>query len=98
MTVSGSSTVITVTLGDMAQIHKGFVTKVQPNVFIDGCDWPIINVIKLTDGSNPANMNVMFTPQVQSVISCADFSIKLAPNKYAGKVSWSVSLGKLKIN
>ena len=97
MAVSGSSTVITVTLGDMAQIHKGFVTKVQPNVFIDGCDWPIINVVKVTDGSNPANMNVMFTPQVQSVISCADFSIKFAPNKYAGKVSWSVSLGKLKI-
>ena len=58
LAVSGSNTVITVTLGDLAQIHKGFVVKIQPNVFVDGCDWPIMNVQKVTDENNPGSINV----------------------------------------
>ena len=93
MTVSGSSTVITVTLGDLAQIHKGFVVKIQPNVFIDGCDWSIMNVQKVTDASNPGTMNLKFNSQTQTAISCSNLSVKLDTSGSVGSVNCNLSLG-----
>lgn len=94
MAVSGSSTVITVTMGDLAQIHKGFVVKIQPNVFVDGCDWPIMNVQKVTDGSAPASMNLKFNSQAQTAPSCSNLSVKIDTTGSVGSVSCNLSLGK----
>ena len=94
LAVSGSNTVITVTLGDLAQIHAGFVVKIQPNVFVDGCDWPIMNVQKVTDASNPGSLNVKFKSQAQSAVSCSSLSVKLDSSGSVGGVSCNISLGK----
>ena len=77
LAVSGSNTVIAFTLGDLAQIHKGFVVIIQPNVFVDGCDWPIMNVEKATDSSNPGSMNGQFNSRAQTVVLFSKFSVKL---------------------
>jgi len=96
LTFDATKTYIKVTMGENAQIHKGFVAKIQPNVFVSGCDWPIMNALKITDGANPTSLNVKFDSNEQSAVVCQDVSFKLEPTGKVGDISCDLSIDSLK--
>ena len=78
LTYTATETVIEVKVGEKAKVQSGFVVKVQPNVFVNGCDWPILDVVKVTDATNPpATLKVKFTETKDSVVTCDELSLKV---------------------
>lgn len=77
MEITSPNTVITVKVGDNAKIKKATVLKVLPNVFVSGCDWPIMNTLKITDAAEPTSLDIMFPDNAITAVSCEDFSLKL---------------------
>ena len=80
--VMGNETVITIETGVGAYIHKDFYLKVQPNVFIEGCDWPILDILRVNDGAQPMSLELNFDGRSQEAPVCRrfDFSIESEGN------------------
>jgi hypothetical protein len=92
---TATSTKIMVKLGEYAEIHPRFVLKVQPNVFVNGCDWPVLNVIKLTDGANPESLRVRFKEDRNEAMSCQDFSLDFMTEGNVGDLECFVVIDKV---
>ena len=95
MTQANSKTIITVKIGEYAPIHPGFMLKVQPNVFVEGCDWPVLNVIKLTDGANPASLKIRLDDVADTAITCQNLSININTEGNVGEVDCDLKVDGL---
>ena len=78
ITFTATETVFEIKVGEKAKVQAGFVVKVQPNVFVNGCDWPILDVVKVTDATSPpATLKVKFSETKDTVVTCDELSLKV---------------------
>jgi hypothetical protein len=90
-----SNTIIKVMLPKGALVHKDFVLKVQPNVFVKGCDWPIVNVVMVADGAEKDDMEVKIKKEKMNASSCKAFEMGLESQNSVGNSTCSFGIDKV---
>jgi len=92
VSMTETETKIMVQMGENAMIHPDFVLKVQPNVFTDGCDWPIVNVIKLDNGADPQSLKVRYEENKSEAVVCTDYFLKLNSEGNVGDLDCELNI------
>lgn len=87
LTMTDTKTMIKVEMGENAKIHSDFILKVQPNIFVDGCDWPVLNVIKLTNGANPMSLKVDFENIKDTIVVCQNVTMNIDSEGNIGELN-----------
>lgn len=64
-----TQTEITVKVGENAKVRKGTVLKVLPNVFANGCDWPVMNTLKITNAADLNTLDVKFAESALTAVA-----------------------------
>ena len=86
-----TQTMITVTVGEKAMIESHFHAKFQPNVFVSGCDWPLLDYVQVEDGAAPETLEVMLSGD-RKAPKCEDYSTFVEAYGNIGEISCLVML------
>jgi len=88
---TATQTIISVTVGELARIEPDMVINFKPNVFVGGCDWPLLDKVTLTNGAAPDTLELEFNIKDQVPI-CEDFSLLIKSHGNIGEVSCLIEL------
>ena len=78
-------------MGDLAKIDTDMKIQFNPNVFVGGCDWPLLEEVQLTNGAAPNTLELEFNIK-DKVPICEDFSILIKSSGNIGEISCLVEL------
>lgn len=89
---SATQTMIKVVVGGSAMIEPDYHVKFFPNVFVRGCDWPVLNMVPITNGPVPDSLQISFFPRMDQAPFCTDYMLTILAEGNIGELSCRISL------